>query len=162
MYNNYNYLNTDMYRNNSFMYQNENMDMMNSLLPNKNNNQMNTTPSLFTPTVAYDNGNLFVNLYDPYKNYQPVNLKANNEREKLLLELSRIQFAAHELNLYLDNYPNDTSMIALFNDYRERGNELMKNYEAKYGPLTITSNNLNATPFAWEKESWPWEEDKNV
>ena len=122
----------------------------------------NTMPSLFTPAVGFDNGNMFSNLYIPYKNYKPANVSANNERESLMRELGRISFAAHELNLYLDIHPDDTGMITLFNDYREKANQLMSEYDKKFGPLTINSNSLNQTPFMWEKDVWPWEVKPNV
>ena len=120
------------------------------------------TPSLFTPAVALDNGNLFSNLYSQYKNYKPVAVTTNNEREALMRELGRMAFAAHELNLYLDIHPDDTGMITLFNDYREKANQLMSEYDKKFGPLTINSNSLNQTPFIWEKDVWPWEVKPNV
>lgn len=142
---NYNYFDENFYKESNDLYRNVNM------------------PSLFNPTVGYDNGNLFSGLYQQYKNYRPVTLTANNERERMLLDLSRMAFAAHELNLYLDTHPDDTSMITLFNDYRTKSNELIKDYEKKYGPINISSDSLNdKTPFAWEQNTWPWEERFNV
>ena len=117
----------------------------------------NTNMQLFTPKEALDRGNLFANLYDPYKNYQPVALTGKNEKEKLYLDFIRMAFAAHELNLYLDNFPNDQSMIQLFNDYRQKSDTLKNQYEQKYGPIDISSNALNTTPFAWVDQKWPWE-----
>ena len=122
----------------------------------------NTTPALFTPSVGFDNGNLFSNLYKPYKDYKSVNVSSNNEREALMRELGRISFAAHELNLYLDIHPEDTGMITLFNDYREQANKLMREYDQKFGPLMINSNSLNQNPFMWEKDVFPWEVKPNV
>lgn len=121
-----------------------------------------TMPSLFTPTVGFDNGNLFSNLYSQYKDFKPTSVPANNERESMMRELSRMAFAAHELNLYLDLHPEDTSMITLFNDYREKAVQLMKEYDQRFGPLSISSNNLNQTPFMWQKDAWPWEVMPNV
>ncbi len=142
--NRYNYFNNNWVRN---------MQTNNFVKPNQ---------SLYSPKEAFEKGNLFADLYSQYKNYKPITLKANTEREKMLLELSQIAFAAHELNLYLDVYPNDSSMIALFNDYRDRANQLEKNYEQKYGPLTVDSENQETNYFAWESGSWPWERDFNV
>ena len=147
--NNYNYLNDEWYKSlptNQYSIRNMNI----------------TNQSLVNPTEGYNRGNLFANLYDPYKNYRPEQLRASNEQERLFLELSRNHFAAHELNLYLDLNPNDTSMIKLFNDYRERCDQLTKEYERKYGPLTVKSDVLNQTPFMWEKSPWPWEDRFNV
>lgn len=130
-----------------------------ALLRNMNmNNNMNNSMTLFNVTDAYNNGNLYSNLYSQYKDYKPTILKANNEKEQLLLELSRVAFAAHELNLYLDLYPNDESMLALFNDYRQEANSLLGQYESKYGPLNVSSDNMEKSPFAWENTSWPWED----
>lgn len=147
--NNYNYYNDDWYKN---------IPTINSSLRNMNYNN----PALVTPTEGYNRGNMFTNLYDQYKNYRPEQLEGRTEQDKLFLELSRIHFAAHELNLYLDLNPNDTSMIKLFNDYREKCEQLTKEYERKYGPLTVKSDVLNQTPFMWEKNPWPWEDKFNV
>lgn len=119
--------------------------------PNMRENQ----PTLYNPTEAYNRGNLFSNLYDSYKNYQPTELNASNEQDALYLEYARMAFAAHELNLYLDLNPDDTTMLALFNDYRSKANELMTKYEQEYGPLTVASDN-SASTFLWEKQPWPW------
>ncbi|MDO5394179.1 MAG: spore coat protein CotJB [Mycoplasmatota bacterium] len=124
------------------------------------NNGMNmgiSNPSLTTPSVGYDRGNLFADLYDQYRDYRPDTLKARTEQERLFLDLSRNCFAAHELNLYLDLKPNDIGMLRLFNDYRQKSNELIREYESKYGPLNINSDVLEKAPFMWEKSPWPWE-----
>ena len=92
------------------------------------NPNMMSNPSLFTPEEGFNKGNMFSNLYDPYKNYIPVSLKGRTDEERLYLELARVCFAKHEINLYLDLHPEDTSMIRLFNDYREKENMLLKQY----------------------------------
>ena len=130
---------------------------------NMTNNSYNMMPkmmnaSLYNPLDGYNKGNLFPNLYSQYKNYKPVELKADNECEQILLDLSKVAFAAHELNLYLDLNPNDESMLTLFNDYRKEANALMRQYEAKYGPLNIKSDSLEKGPFAWVNNMWPWED----
>jgi hypothetical protein len=130
---NYNFLNDEWHkslRNN--LYNGKN------IISNSNNMNMGN-PLLVTPTEGYNRGNMFADLYDQYKNYRPVTLRGNTDQERLFLELSRMCFAAHEINLYLDLNPNDVSMIRLFNDYREKTNELVKEYESKYGPLNTMS-----------------------
>lgn len=114
--------------------------------------------NLYPPKEGYEKGNLFNDLYSQYKNYRPASLKPINEQEKKLYELSAIAFAAHELNLYLDLHPSDQSMLALFNDYRRKSNDLIKEYEEKFGPLSVSSNSMEGkNTFTWEKEAWPWE-----
>ncbi len=110
--------------------------------------------NLFNPTEAFLKGNLWKELYSPYKNYQPATLTPQTEQEKCLYELSAIAFAAHELNLYLDLHPEDQSMFLLFRDYEQKANRLVEEYEKKYGPLTI---NGEMTSFNWVSSTWPWE-----
>lgn len=150
--NNYNYFLRDWYRMNNNLYRAQ----------SQTKNQSQTSKSLFTPQVAYDNGNLFSNIYDQYKNFKPTSLTGNDKRSRLWLELARMSFAAHEVNLYLDVYPNDSSMLTLFNDYRSRANKLAEEYENKYGPLNISNASSNEVPFSWENTTWPWEGDINV
>ncbi len=126
-----------------------------NMMRNSNNN--GTSSSLFTPEAAYNNGNLFSNLYSQYKNYRPAQLSANTEKEKLLLDIGRLSFAAHDLNLYLDLNSNDESMLTLFNDYRKEADRLISEYESKFGPLNISSNSLETGPFKWINSPWPWE-----
>ena len=119
-------------------------------------NNMNNQ-NLFNPQEGFIKGNMFSNLYSQYKNYMPQRLNPMNEQEKLLYELDSIGFAMHDLNLYLDMHPENQSMVALFNDYRRKLEELTKNYESMYGPLTVNSNEMENKTFSWVNTSWPWE-----
>ena len=135
----------------------------NNLYKNMNNNNyypyMNNMNeiNLYNPKEGFEKGNLFSNLYSEYKNYSPIKYNPKNEREKLLFELQTICFAAHELNLYLDIHPENQSMLALFNDYRRKELELTKQYEEKYGPLTVDSNEVGDNSFKWVEDKWSWE-----
>lgn len=112
---------------------------------------------LYQPYEGYIKGNVFKNLYQDYKNLKPVKPRINNERDEAMLNILETSFMAHELNLYLDNYPNDREALNLFNKYRNIANELIKNYERRYGPLTVSGEVSNGIPFKWESEKWPWE-----
>lgn len=122
----------------------------------RNNMNMNNQ-NLYNPKEGFIKGNMFTNLYSEYKNYKPQMLNPKNEQERMLYELDSISFAAHELNLYLDMHPEDQSMTTLFNDYRRKLEELTKNYESMYGPLTVNSNEMENKTFSWVNTSWPWE-----
>jgi len=122
----------------------------------RNNMNMNNQ-NLFNPQEGFIKGNMFTNLYSQYKNYTPQRLNPKNEQEKMLYELDSISFAAHELNLYLDMHPEDQSMVTLFNDYRRKLEELTKNYEDKFGPLTVNSEEMENKTFSWTNAPWPWE-----
>jgi len=130
-------------------YQPANYYGLERLSPNRDN--------LFNPTDGFDKGNMFTNLYEQYKNFTPSKPKITNEQEKILYDLQAICFAAHDLNLYLDIHPEDQSMLMLFNDYRKKANELTMEYEKKYGPITVSSNQMNSNTFDWENSPWPWE-----
>ena len=119
------------------------------------NNYINNQNDLFQIEEGFLIGNLWRNLYDPYKNYMESRLVPKNEKEKCLYELSIVSFAAHELNLYLDIHPEDKSMFMLFVDYQKKANRLMEEYEEKYGPLCINSESMNES-YAWVN-NWPWE-----
>ena len=124
---------------------------------NFSNNNSEVNNNLFNPYEGYLKGNLFKNLYNSYKNLKPLNIPVNNERVELLLNVGQLSFARHELNLLLDNYPNDSKYLNLFNKYRELENNAINNYERRFGPLNITSNDMDNIPFKWESDKWPWE-----
>ncbi len=126
-------------------------------LLNYNESSNNNKLSLYQPYEGYIRGNLFKNLYNAYKNYQPARINVKSEKEEMLLNIGQISFAAHELNLYLDNFPNDMEALNLFNKYRKMAVELVKNYERRYGPLNVDSNDMTKVPFSWEQDKWPWE-----
>ena len=129
---------------------------------NNNFNVFNKTNNvnLADPKEGYLRGNLFNNLYDPYKNYQYGNLKATNQREELLYNILMHKFALTELDLYLDTHPNDTQMINLYNKYLADEKRLCREFEKSYGPLTLDSENLGNNSWKWIKTPWPWEGTK--
>lgn len=126
-------------------------------LPTPSVNVLNT----YGPYEGFLKGNLFKDLYDPYKNYQPARLVPTSEREELLLNLDQMAFAAHELNLYLDVYPDDRDALREFNEKRKMALTALTAYEEKYGPVVITSDSLETYPFSWVEDSFPWEKEAN-
>lgn len=82
------------------------------------------------------------------------------EREILLKKISTYQFAALDLQLFLDTHPSDRKTLEKMKEYRDLTKPLIEEYERKYGPLTkkMTSSNN----WRWIKSPWPWEsEDEN-
>ena len=115
-----------------------------------------------TPSNGFMKGNLFKNLYIPYKNYKPKNLEFKDQKSRMLKDILEAGFAMHEVNLYLDLHPDDTSMIELFNDYRRKMLELTEEYESLYGPLNLTSDYLDVSPFLWEELGFFFGGNKDV
>lgn len=135
---------------------NDNMNMFNKFKINKEASMIYKNETL-EPYEGFIKGNLFKNLYDPYKNYKLQQLNANNEREALLYQVMQYKFALIELNLYLDTNPNDKEAIELFNKYQRMEKQMCKQYESMYGPLTIDSEYLNNNNWVWNNSPWPWE-----
>ena len=109
---------------------------------------------LVNDSEGFRRGNIFADLYWPYKK-QTYNFVPNNDRQKLLLEIMENCFYAHELNLYLDNYTTDKEKIDLFNKYNDKSKKLIDEYNKKYEPILL--DNLKEVPWAWEDSPWPWE-----
>lgn len=144
--NNYNYFQN--YSQNQSYKQNVNNDIY------SNNSKSN---QLYNPYQGYIRGNLFENLYNPYKIKEPYDIKPMNEQAELLTFINSLAFACIDLNLYLDVNPNDRNIIDLFNEYKKEKKNLMEEYQNKYGPLLLNSDSLNNYPWAWNNRPWPWE-----
>ena len=150
---NFNYTNSNM-MNNMNMYNKQNTSFNNQY---KDQNKMNTPNNLYDPYNGFIRGNLFKNLYDPYKSGEPYEIKPMNEQARILTSIDALSFAMVDLGLFLDVNPNNQETIKLFNQYREQKENLTKEYEAKYGPITLDSDSLNTYPWSWNDMPWPWD-----
>lgn len=77
-------------------------------------------------------------------------------QSELLRKISEYQFVAVELNLYLDTHPGDESARADYLFYSEKLKELIKTYEAQFGPLM----NFGHSPTdvgCYVCSEWPWD-----
>ena len=157
----YNYLNNN-YNDMNFMTDPNNMIYdMNTMTAFPNtfmmpNNNISDNSNITDSQTGFKRGNLFNNLYSEYKNYKPNDLKANSEREDLIMQIDEQRFAIIEMNLYLDIYPNDKNALNKFNNYLRKEKELINLYESKYGPMTISSP-VQTDNWLWNNSPWPWE-----
>lgn len=119
-----------------------------------------TNNNLANPKVALDRGNLFNNLYSPYRNYTYKELVPSNKREELLLNILRHNFVLTELDLYLDLNPTDKMMLDQYNKYLNDKKSLVSEYENKFGPLTLDGVNIGVDNWHYVKSPWPWEGTK--
>lgn len=149
---NFNY--TDMY-NNSF--NNSYEDMIKQYKNEFEIEKKQNTNILYDPYNGLIRGNLFKNLYDKYIDEEPYEIKPMNEQAQKLTEIDALSFALVDLNLYLDINPDNKEAINLFNNYREKKESLIKEYEKKYGPITLESDSLNSYPWEWINMPWPWD-----
>ena len=127
-----------------------------SIMPTPQTNQNSQIGNVLDSYEGFKRGNMFGNLYDPYRNYKPEELKAGSEREDMLMQLQELKFAMIDLGLYLDLHDNDRNAINLFNEYQRKEKELCKMFENKYGPLTFDSMEYKNT-WTWDNGPWPWE-----
>ena len=102
-----------------------NMNTMNNM-----NNANIQLPSIYDPYQGFIRGNLFRDLYSPYKLNKPYDIEPANEQARMLTSIDALKFAMIDLNLYLDIYPNSKEYIDLFNRYRVEVNGLIKEYES--------------------------------
>lgn len=75
----------------------------------------------------------------------------------MLKEMMKYNFAAVELNLYLDTHPADQKALADYNYFVQKYNTLKAHYEACYGPLLNLGHSCSQYPWRWVDEPWPWE-----
>ncbi len=123
---------------------------------NKCNYDQQVDPNnLYDVYNGFIRGNMFPDLYNQYKINKPFDIEPMNEQTELLTYIDAYSFAAHDLNLYLDNNPNDRDMIDLFNSFTDEANKVRRDYEKKYGPLFVDAS--NTFPWAWNNSPWPWE-----
>lgn len=79
--------------------------------------------------------------------------------EMILDRIRAYEFAAAELNLYLDSHPGDKRAINDFNTFVKQIEALKKEYERLYGPLLNFGFGPNADQNRWQwiDDPWPWE-----
>ncbi len=127
-----------------------------NMMFNKSNYNQQVNPNeVYDVYGGFIRGNMFPDLYNTYKNSKPFEIQPMNEQAELLTYLDAYSFAAHDLNLYLDNNPNDRDMIRLFAEYTNKANQMQREYEQKYGPLFVDAS--TTYPWAWNDSPWPWE-----
>lgn len=124
------------------------MNLLNGYMPYTN------SLNLFNPYEGFLKGNAFKDQYIPYKDYRVAKINFNSEKEELLFNISEYTFMMHEMNLYLDVNPNNQEALNKFNEYRNKTNELIMQYERKYGPLMVLNSDDDKS-FNWINK-WPW------
>ena len=148
-----------MFYNQNFYGYGDRMDTYNYV--NNNYNQPLYTENanstkLYDPYQGFIRGNMFPSLYNGY-NIKDLDINPSSEQARMLTTLSALDFAAHDIHLYLDLHPEDRDMLELYNSYRMQANDMRDEYENKYGPILVSSNATNKFPWDWNNSPWPWE-----
>lgn len=81
-----------------------------------------------------------------------------NAKHELKKKIYSLDFAIHELVLFLDTHPTNRKALELLNEYRIKRKECIELYEQKYGPYIATSCDVAANGcWQWLEGPWPWE-----
>ncbi|MCI1944268.1 spore coat protein CotJB [Clostridium luticellarii] len=80
--------------------------------------------------------------------------------KKLLDKIRQVEFAAVDLNIYLDNFPDNKKALADYNTLSKQLIYLKREYETNFGMLTNFGFSQSEYPWSWVNEPWPWEADK--
>lgn len=81
-----------------------------------------------------------------------------NEQEKLLHNISLMDFVIVEMTEYLDTHPTDSEAIDYLKHYVRMKNQALREYASKYSPLTIASADASScSEWTWATTPMPWE-----
>lgn len=106
----------------------------------------------YQPPKALIRGTIFPGLDLPF-------MGMVNSKEKPGTALGQIQelgFALRELGLYLDTHASDMEAAALLNQYAERYEDAVQQYQQNGGNLTQLQSAMSGT-YEWLRDPWPWD-----
>lgn len=72
------------------------------------------------------------------------------------------EFAMLELALYLDTHPDDQQALQMRRQLQAETAELRNQYEARYGRLVVTHNDVEGPCWSWVENPWPWDYQKEA
>ena len=72
-------------------------------------------------------------------------------------DIQKLQFYAVELNLYLDNFPENRKATEDYKEISSKLSELIERFECEYGPIRNFGQAYVENPIAWIEQPWPWE-----
>lgn len=81
-------------------------------------------------------------------------------KSELMNAIRVYQFYAVDLNLYLDNFPDNKCASDDYRIISSKLNAYMDEYEKNYGPLRNLGMATTSNPMAYVNEPWPWERER--
>ena len=81
------------------------------------------------------------------------------EHEAMKLQISELEFALVELNLFLDSHPYCAEALQYFKELTAKHDILAAQYEESCAPLTARGN--RGDRWDWVMTQWPWELSHN-
>lgn len=83
-----------------------------------------------------------------------------NDKQKLMRRIQQNSFALTEAVLYLDSHPTCKMGLEYFRKHKAEKEKLEKEYNEKYGPLTVESSE-GTNKWEWVMMPFPWERGEN-
>ena len=83
-----------------------------------------------------------------------------NEKRALKRHICALDFAIHEMVLFLDTHPEDQKAMQMLREYRRKRKDLIASYEARFGRYVVTVDDVKPTDkWYWINSPWPWEKE---
>ena len=79
-----------------------------------------------------------------------------SDMDRMLRDISIIDFTLVELNEYLDTHPRDRQAMEYFNHYARIKAQMSKEFSARYFPLTAEQS-TDTRDWNWVLSPMPWE-----
>ena len=105
----------------------------------------------YEPPKALARGTLFPGLDLPLGN-----IVNQDTADVPMAELMAIDFAAHDLSLYLDTHPTDMEAFAVYKDLLRLAEEGNRRYVQRYGPI-CKKDLVYSDKYNWLNSPWPWD-----
>ena len=116
--------------------------------------QSGATPQ-YEPGKALVRGTLFPGLDLPL-----ANIVNGDKTETPLLRVMALDFASHDLALYLDTHPQDQEAFEVYKELLALSEQAQREYAREYGPID-RRDLLEAKRYTWLEGPWPWEPGAN-
>lgn len=104
---------------------------------------------MFSLENALKHGNSFENEYIPYKKYVPFLPQVKTNKDQLMLKIMMYTHVGQDLKLLLDVYPKNIELQKKYKEITKSTNELVRQYEEKFGPLFAGNSNNENMIFSW-------------
>ena len=81
-----------------------------------------------------------------------------SEKMCKLKKIHELDFALHELTLFLDTHPTNARALSLVPEYRTLRDKAISDYVAEFGPLNCPADTTELSDrWQWINGPWPWE-----
>ncbi len=83
-----------------------------------------------------------------------------SDKAKMRGRINSYDFALLDLQTYLDSHPADKRAMQLRQMYRAKRQELIGEYEKRFGPYVVTRDDVpDGDRWTWIDNPWPWDYD---